>query len=83
MQPELVIPVTNPAAISQEKQPTPQLKASSSQETEESGDSNPEPPIHSYAKAADTTYVPPCILHSPTDPRGVHLQSPFYRAVSE
>jgi hypothetical protein len=57
--PEVVIPVTNPATRFQEKQPAPQPKAPFSQETEESGDSNPEPPIHPYAKAADVTYVSP------------------------
>ena len=59
MRPEVVIPVANPATRSQEKQPAPQPEGSSSRETEESGDTNPEPPVHPYAKAADATYVPP------------------------
>ena len=53
MWPEVDIPVTNPATMSQEKQPAPQPEASSLWETEESSDFNPEPPIHPYAKAAE------------------------------
>ena len=59
MRPKVVIPVANPATRSQEKQPALQPKASSLRETEESSDSNPEPPVHPYAKAADATYILP------------------------